>query len=163
VDINPARLQTALEVGAEHVVNAREEDPIAAIQRLGGADAAIATAVTPSAFEQAFGSLARGGTLVCVGLPAENHLQIPIFETVLGGLDLRGSIVGTRHDLEEVFELHRRGLTRVEYAERDLDDVNVAIDQVLDGSAPAPRLVFRMQPAAAGLGNGRALAGVGKP
>ena len=84
--------------------------------------------------------------LVCVGLPADNHLEIPIFETVLGGLDLRGSIVGTRHDLEKVFELHRRGLTRVEYAERGLDEVNASIEQVLDGSAPAPRLVFRMEP-----------------
>ena len=163
VDTNPARLQTALEVGAEHIVNPLEEDPIAAIGRLGGADAAIATAVMPSAFEQAFGSLARGGMLVCVGLPAENHLEIPIFETVLGGLDLRGSIVGTRHDLEKVFELHRRGLTRVEYAERALDDVNVAIDQVLDGSAPAPRLVFRMQPAATGSADGQVLSAIGTP
>jgi alcohol dehydrogenase, propanol-preferring len=163
VDTNPARLQTALEVGAEHIVNPLEEDPIAAIKRLGGADAAIATAVMPSAFEQAFGSLARGGMLVCVGLPAENHLKIPIFETVLGGLDLRGSIVGTRHDLEKVFELHRRGLTRVEYAERDLDGVNVAIDQVLDGSAPAPRLVFRMQPAELASGNGQVVSTVGTP
>ena len=31
------------------------------------------------------GSLARGGRLVCVGLPADNHMEIPIFETVLGG------------------------------------------------------------------------------
>jgi len=151
VDINAARLQTALELGAEHVVNAGEEDPVAAIQRLGGADAAIATAVSPSAFEQAFGSLARGGRLVCVGLPAENYMGIPIFETVLGGLDVCGSIVGTRHDLEEVFELHRRGLTRVEYGECALDDVNTAIEQVLDGSAPTPRLVFRMAPAEAPL------------
>ena len=65
---------------------------------------------------------------------------------MLQGLTIRGSIVGTRHDLEEVFELHRRGLTTVEYAEIELDDVNAAIEQVLDGSAPAPRLVFRMQP-----------------
>jgi propanol-preferring alcohol dehydrogenase len=144
VDVNPARLESARAVGAEHLVNPLEEDPVAAIQRLGGADAAIATAVTPEPFQQAFRSLARGGRLVCVGLPADNHLEIPIFETVLGGLDLRGSIVGTRHDLEEVFELHRRGLTRLEYAERSLDDVNTAIEQVLDGSAPAPRLVFRM-------------------
>jgi propanol-preferring alcohol dehydrogenase len=144
VDVNPARLENALDLGAEHVVNAAEQDPVAAIQALGGADAAIATAATPTAFEQAFGSLARGGRLVFVGLPAENRMQVPIFETVLGGLDLRGSIVGTRHDLEEVFELHRRGLTRVEYVERPLDDVNHAIEQVLDGSAPAPRLVFRM-------------------
>jgi propanol-preferring alcohol dehydrogenase len=86
---------------------------------------------------------------VCVGLPADNHLEIPIFETVLGGLDLRGSIVGTRHDLEEVFELHRRGLTRVEYEERHLHQVNESIEQVLDGTAPTPRLVFRMDSATA--------------
>ncbi len=144
VDINNARLQSAKAVGAEHLINPLEQDPIAAIQTLGGADAAISTAVSPKAFEQAYGSLARGGKLVFVGLPADNHIELPIFETVLGGLDIHGSIVGTRHDLEEVFELHRRGLTKLEYAERSLDEVNEAIEQVLDGSAPAPRLVFRM-------------------
>ena len=144
VDVNEARLETARELGAEHVVKASEEDPVAAIQRLGGADAAIATAVSPKPFQQAYQSLARGGKLVCVGLPAENHMEIPIFETVLGALEVRGSIVGTRHDLEEVFELHRRGLTTVEYEERHLHEVNEAIEQVLDGSARTPRLVFRM-------------------
>jgi propanol-preferring alcohol dehydrogenase len=144
VDTNAERLETARELGAEHVVHVGEEDPIAAIQRLGGADAAIATAVNPSAFEQAIRSLARGGTLVCVGLPAENAMRVPIFETVLGGLCVRGSIVGTHHDLEETFELHRRGLTRVLRSECRLDDVNEAIESVLDGTAPAPRLVFDM-------------------
>ena len=71
-------------------------------------------------------------------------MRLPIFQTVLGGLTVKGSIVGTHHDLEEVFELHRRGRTRVERVERELDDVNEAIAQVLDGSAPAPRMVFRM-------------------
>jgi propanol-preferring alcohol dehydrogenase len=146
VDVNEARLETARELGAAHVVNASEEDPVAAIQRLGGADAAIATAVSPKPFQQAYRSLARGGKLVCVGLPAKNHMEIPIFETVLGALEIRGSIVGTRHDLEEVFELHRRGLTTVEYEERHLHEVNEAIEQVLDGSARTPRLVFRMAP-----------------
>lgn len=145
VDVNPERLVSARALGADHVVHAFEEDPVAAIQRLGGADAAIVTAVNPHAFEQALHSLARGGTLVCVGLPAQNGMEVPIFETVLGGLTIVGSIVGTHHDLEEVFDLHRRGLTRVELAQRSLDDVNVAIEQVLDGSAPAPRLVFRME------------------
>jgi alcohol dehydrogenase, propanol-preferring len=144
VDVNPERLETARELGAEHVVHAGEEDAAAAIQRLGGADAAISTAVSPAAFEQAIGSLARGGTLVCVGLPADNAMRVPIFETVLQGLTIRGSIVGTHRDLEEVFELHRRGLTRVQQAEVALDDVNAAIEQVLDGVAPAPRLVFRL-------------------
>ena len=121
VDTNADRLVEARALGAEHLVHAGEDDPVAVIQKLGGADVAISTAVQPVAFEQAFGSLARGGALVCVGLPAENHMRVPIFETVLGGLDIRGSIVGTHRDLEEVFELHRRGLTRVMRSERPLD------------------------------------------
>jgi alcohol dehydrogenase, propanol-preferring len=144
VDVNEERLQTARAVGASHVINPREQDPVAAIGALGGADRAISTAVNPIAFEQALGSLARGGTLFCVGLPAENDMRIPIFETVLGGLTVKGSIVGTRHDLEEVFDLHRRGLTTIERSEAALEDVNDAIAQVLDGSAPSPRIVFRL-------------------
>ncbi len=144
VDINEDRLRVAREVGADHVINPLQQDAAAAIQRLGGADQAIATAVNPTAFEDALGSLARGGTLVCVGLPADNDMHLPIFQTVLGGLTVKGSIVGTHHDLEEVFALHRRGLTTIERAEVALDDVNEAIEQVLDGSAPAPRLVFRI-------------------
>jgi propanol-preferring alcohol dehydrogenase len=145
VDVNPQRLQTASELGAEHLVNAAEEDPAAEIKRLGGADAAISTAVTPAAFEQALGSLARGGSLVCVGLPAENAMKLPIFETVLGGLSVHGSIVGTHHDLEQVFELHRRGRTEVQRASCHLDDANEAIAAVLDGSAPSPRTVFDLR------------------
>src|SRR3954469_3351235 len=142
VDLNADRLETARALGAEHVVHAGEQDPIAAIKALGGASAAISTAVNPIAFEQALGSLRRGGTLVCVGLPPANAMELPIFETVLNGLTVRGSIVGTHHDVEEVFALHRRGLTKVFHAEVALDDVNEAIEQVLDGSAPSPRLVF---------------------
>ena len=92
VDINEERLATARELGAEHVVHAGEQDPIAAITRL-------------------------------------------------GGLTVKGSIVGTHRDLEEIFELHRRGLTRVLYEERPLEHVNEAVEQVLDGGSPSPRLV----------------------
>ena len=150
VDLNPARLQTARELGASHVVNPSEEDPVAAIQALGGAHVAIATAVNPEAFEQALASLTRGGILVCVGLPAHNEMELPIFQTVLGGLTVIGSIVGTHHDLEEVFALHARGLTVVEKTECSLDEVNEAIERVLDGSAGTARTVFRMSATAAG-------------
>jgi propanol-preferring alcohol dehydrogenase len=146
VDINPERLATAKRLGAEHVIHAGEQDPAAAIQALGGAQAAIITAVSPRAFEQAYNSLARGGRMVCVGMPADNHMTLPIFETVLGGLTVTGSIVGTHHDLEEVFALHVRGKTEVERSECALDDVNAAIDAVLDGSAGTARTVLRLSP-----------------
>ncbi|MCW3013770.1 MAG: Zn-dependent alcohol dehydrogenase [Solirubrobacterales bacterium] len=146
VDTNPERLESARMLGADHLVHAGEQDPVAAIQALGGATASIVTAVNPVAFEQALASLARGGTLVCVGLPAENAMRLPIFETVLGGLTVKGSIVGTHRDLEEVFDLHRRGRTRVLKHEVLLEDINDAVEHVLHGTAPAPRTVFRLQP-----------------
>jgi propanol-preferring alcohol dehydrogenase len=154
VDINPERLATAKRLGAEHVIHAGEQDPVAAIQALGGAQAAISTAVSPRAFEQAFGALARGGRLVCVGLPADNAMTLPIFETVLGGLTITGSIVGTHRDLEEVFALHLRGKTSIERSEVALDDVNEAITAVLDGTAGTARTVLRIGATAAVGGNG---------
>jgi len=73
-------------------------------------------------------------------------MTLPIFETVLGGLSVVGSIVGTHQDAVDVFDLHRRGKTRVERQDTGLDDVNEAIEAVLDGSAGAARTVFRMEP-----------------
>ena len=59
----------------------QERRLIEAIQRLGGADQAIALAVSPKAFEQAYSSLRRGGTLVFVALPADNEVKLPISRT----------------------------------------------------------------------------------
>ena len=142
VDLIDEKLELSRELGAEFTVNAAKEDPVEAIQRLGGADQAIALAVSPKSFEQAYRSLKRGGTLVFVALPAENEMKLPIFETVLNGITVIGSIVGTRTDLREVFELHAAGKTTVEREIRPLDEVNQAIEDVEAGHVPA-RIVFR--------------------
>ncbi|MBO0845728.1 MAG: alcohol dehydrogenase AdhP [Nocardioides sp.] len=143
VDILDEKLQLAQELGADHVVNAATTDPAAAIAELGGADVAIALAADPRSFEQAFASLRRGGRLVCVGLPPESDgpMSLPIFQTVLFGISVIGSIVGTRQDLAEVFRLHELGRTRVVAERRKIDEVNAAIDDVLAGRTSA-RLVF---------------------
>ncbi len=142
VDLIDEKLELARELGAEFTVNASREDPVEAIQKLGGADQAIALAVSPRAFEQAYGSLRRHGTLVFVALPADNNVTLPIFETVLNGITIVGSIVGTRTDLREVFELHAAGKTRVIREIRPLDQVNEAIDDVNAGRVAA-RIVFQ--------------------
>src|SRR5262245_878140 len=147
VDVVDAKLELARELGAELTVNAAEQDPEAFITELGGADQAIALAVRPASFEQAYRSLRRGGTLVFVALPAENHIELPIFETVLNGITVVGSIVGTRVDLREVFELHAAGKTRVIRETRPLCDVNEAIADVEAGRVPA-RIVFTPEGAA---------------
>ena len=142
VDLVDERLKTAEELGASYTVNAREEDPVERIKELGGADAVIATAVSPKAFEQGYQSLKRGGTIVFVALPADNYVDLPIFETVLNGIHVVGSIVGTRQDLREVFDLHAQGKTKVIYETRRLDEVNESFEEVLQGTMKSPRLVF---------------------
>jgi propanol-preferring alcohol dehydrogenase len=141
IDVIDEKLELARELGAEFTINAKKEDPVEAIQRLGGVDQAIALAVSPSAFEQAYRSLRRGGTLVFVALPADNEIKLPIFETVLNGITIVGSIVGTRKDLREVFELHAAGKTRVIRETRPLDQVNEAIAD-LEAGRVAARIVL---------------------
>ena len=66
---------------------------------------------------------------------------MPIFQTVLQGITVTGSIVGTRLDLAEVFELHAAGNTQVVRTTRQLDDVNEAMKAVEAGDIDA-RVVF---------------------
>jgi len=141
VDLNDEKLELARSLGADYTVNAKTQDPVQEIKSLGGADQVIATAVAPVAFEQGYGSLKRGGTIVFVALPADNHVELPIFETVLNGTTVKGSIVGTRVDLQEVFELHAAGRTRVMYEKRELGSVNEDFEAVEKGEVDA-RLVF---------------------
>jgi propanol-preferring alcohol dehydrogenase len=142
VDIEAPKLALARELGAEHFVDATTVDPVVAIQALGGLDVAVVVAASPVAFEQAFNSLRRGGRLICVALPADGAtMNISIFDTVIKGISIIGSIVGTRQDLAEVFALHAAGKTRVIAETRSIDDVNTAIAEVLSGHIPA-RLVF---------------------
>jgi propanol-preferring alcohol dehydrogenase len=143
VDIEDTKLAMATELGADHVVNSRTSDPVAAIQALGGADVAVVLAAAPVAFDQAYRSLRRGGRLVCVAMPADDAaLTLPIFDTVINGKTVIGSIVGTRNDLADVFALHAAGRTKVIAVDRKVDEVNQCIQDVLAGRIPA-RVVFQ--------------------
>lgn len=141
VDVTAEKLELARELGADHAVNAQEGDPVRAIRDLGGADVAVVLAVAPAVFDQAFRALNRGGRLILVSLPADGELTVPVFDTVLKGISVIGSIVGTRQDLAEVFALHAAGRTRVITETRELQQVNSSVAEVLAGTVPA-RLVF---------------------
>jgi propanol-preferring alcohol dehydrogenase len=137
VDITDEKLQLAKDLGADMVIDARAEDPAEVLRRLGGADVAIGLAVDDRSFATAYAGLRRGGRLVLVALPASGTLRIPVFDTVLNGTSVIGSIVGTRADLTDVFALHAAGRTTVSYETRPLADVNQAISDVLHGQAKA--------------------------
>ena len=140
LDVDDAKLQLAKDLGADHVVDARG-DQAARLADLGGVDIALVTVPSPQAMAAAHAALNPNGRLVLVGLPADNRLEIPVFETVLKGISILGSLVGTRNDLRDCFALHAQGRTRVVAETRKLEDVNACFEEVLAGDVPA-RLVF---------------------
>ncbi len=130
VDIADDKLALAKKHGAELTVNALHEDPAEVIQReTGGCHGVLVTAVHPSAFGQAIGMARRGGTIVFNGLPP-GDFPAPIFEIVLKGLTVRGSIVGTRQDLEEALDFYAQGKIHPTVSTRELSDVNAVLDEM---------------------------------
>ena len=133
VDIADDKLELATSFGAEVVVNANNEDPVEAIQsKIGGAHAVLVTAVHPSAFGQAMGMARRGGTIVFNGLPP-GDFPAPIFDIVLKGLTIRGSIVGTRQDLAEAIDFYDRGLIHPKVSTRNLEEINAVFEELEQG------------------------------
>ena len=79
VDSVPRRLEFARRMGADVVLNHREQDVVAEIKRLtgGGVDVAIEALGQQATFENALRSLRPGGTLSSLGVYA-GHLQVPL-------------------------------------------------------------------------------------
>lgn len=126
VDVAPDKLELALKLGAEAAINAAETDDVAAAvveATGGGAHGILVTAVHPQAFGQAIGMARRGGTIVFVGLPP-GEFPAPIFDVVLKGLTIRGSIVGTRQDMAEALDFFARGLIKPTVSTANLDEIN---------------------------------------
>ncbi|MAN46238.1 MAG: alcohol dehydrogenase AdhP [Alphaproteobacteria bacterium] len=133
VDIDPSKLALAKQLGAEVTVNAMETDPAKFLRKeIGGAHGALVTAVSPKAFEQALGMVRRGGTVSLNGLPP-GDFPLPIFDMVLNGITVRGSIVGTRLDLQESLDFAAAGAVRAHTATARLEEINDVFGKMVEG------------------------------
>ncbi len=124
VDVDDAKLEFARRLGASVTVNARGQDPAAYLQKeIHGAHGVLVTAVSPKAFEQALGMTRRGGTVALNGLPP-GEFSLSIFDMVLNGTTVRGSIVGTRLDLQEALDFAGQGKVRATVSSEPLENIN---------------------------------------
>lgn len=133
VDIDDGKLHLAKRLGAEVTVNAREQDPAAYLKKaIGGAHGALVTAVSPIAFKQAIGMTRRGGTIALNGLPP-GEFPLSIFDMVLNGTTVRGSIVGTRQDLQEALDFAGEGKVKATVSTEKLENVNAVFERMREG------------------------------
>ena len=133
VDVDDQKLELARKLGATLTVNARSTDPVAYVKKeIGGAQGVLVTAVSPKAFEQAIGLVRRGGTIVFNGLPP-GDFPVSIFNVVLNGITIRGSIVGTRLDLKESLEFASAGKVKAIVKAEPLENINDIFDRMHKG------------------------------
>ena len=134
LDIAPDKLALARSTGADIVIDAGLPDAVAQVVKAtgGGAHGILVTAVSPPAFSQAVRMVRRKGTVVLVGLPP-GEFPTPIFDVVLKRITLRGSIVGTRRDLDEAIAFAVEGKVKAEITKAPLADINAIFAKLKAG------------------------------
>ncbi|ANZ63874.1 zinc-dependent alcohol dehydrogenase [Secundilactobacillus paracollinoides] len=133
VDGNEDKLAAAKENGADILINRHTQDVAEEIQKqVGGVHNAQVTAVNKDAFTQSVNALRPDGRLVAVALP-QGDMELNIAKTVLDGIQVAGSLVGTRQDLAETFQFGAEGLVHPIVKTRRLSEINDIIDEMKRG------------------------------
>jgi len=143
VDTGEDKMTLAKKLGAVHCIDFKKDKPSEKIQELlGGVHGVVCTAVSKVAFEESYRSLRRGGTFVLVGLPPED-MPLPIFDTVLNGVTVVGSIVGTRKDLKECLQFAAEGKVKAIIEVKPLEQINEIFADMMEGEITG-RIVVEM-------------------
>lgn len=135
VDVSDEKLDTAKSLGARIVLNSTEQDPIEALQRIGGVHAAVCFVGLPRVIEQARQCLRRGGLLLLVGLDHQKF-ELSIVDTVLNRIRVAGSFLGNPSELNEVMDIACRGETAIQTQTGELDDLAEAMEEMKAGRLP---------------------------
>jgi S-(hydroxymethyl)glutathione dehydrogenase/alcohol dehydrogenase len=150
-DVVDAKLETAMEFGATHVVNARTQDLVDAVRELTGgegADYSFEAIGNPRAMAQAFRAVRRGGTTTAVGIAAAgSEMAIDAGELVYMEKTLRGSYYGSTRpqvDMPRLLQLYQAGklpIDRLISRRYPLEQVNEAYDALIAGEVARSVLI----------------------
>jgi alcohol dehydrogenase, propanol-preferring len=134
-DINDNKLAFAKEMGADVTVNSLKENPkekVIEITDGKGLDACVVTAVAKAPFNQAVDVVKAGARVVAVGLPVDK-MDLDIPRLVLDGIQVVGSLVGTRQDLKEAFQFAAEGKVVPRVTLRKLEEINDIMEEMEQG------------------------------
>ena len=150
VDVVPARLELAKTLGATHVINSREVDPVAEIKRItnGGAHNSVEASGVAKVTLQALGCLRREGTAVLVSVTGPVELSIPLEALIMNpGVTLAGLVEGGSNPqtfIPELVRYYKEGRLPVEKLNDfyDFKDIEKAFKDSHEGVAIKPILRF---------------------
>ena len=150
-DLVDAKLETAMDFGATHAVNARTHDLVEGVRDLTGGegvDFSFEAIGSPPAMSAAFRALRRGGVATAVGIAASgSQMTVDAGELVYMEKTLKGSYYGSTRpqtDMPRLLQLYRAGklpVDRLISRRYPLDQVNEAYDALLAGEVARSVLV----------------------
>jgi propanol-preferring alcohol dehydrogenase len=132
IDISDEKLALAKSLGASTVLNAASSNVVKELRDRGGVHVALVASAARAAYDLAFACVRPTGTLLVVGLPAENICFPPILMAA-AEIRIQASAVGTRQDVREVLALASGGKIRCRAGTRPLSEANEALDQLRNG------------------------------
>jgi len=140
VDVKETRLKAALELGATHVINPSQSDPVEAIRQITGegAEYTLDTTGIPAVINQAVEALAVGGRCGLIGISTPDAcLETPI-GALMPGRSIFGIIEGNAVSdvfIPEMVELHKQGRFPIDrmITFYDLDRINEAVEDAESG------------------------------
>jgi alcohol dehydrogenase, propanol-preferring len=132
IDISDEKLALAKSLGASTVLNAASSNVVKELRGKGGVHVALVASAARAAYDMAFYCVRPTGTLLVVGLPAENICFPPILMAA-AEIRIQASAVGTRQDVREVLALAAAGKIRCRVGTRPLSEANEALDQLRNG------------------------------
>jgi propanol-preferring alcohol dehydrogenase len=132
IDVSEEKLDLAESLGASYTINAASTDVVKGLRRRGGVHVALVTSSAKAAYDVAFYCVRPSGTLLIVGLPAENICFPPILMAA-GEIHMQASAVGTRQDLRDVLAMASAGKVRCQVVTRPLAQANEVLDQLRHG------------------------------
>ena len=132
IDISDEKLALAKSLGATNTLNAASTDVVTALRSKGGVHVALVASAAKAAYDQAFYCVRPSGTLLAVGLPAEDICFPPILMAA-GEVRIQASAVGTRQDLQEILAMAAAGKVRCLTATRPLVQANQVLDELRQG------------------------------
>jgi propanol-preferring alcohol dehydrogenase len=132
IDISEEKLALAKSFGASTMLNAASTNVVKDLRGKGGVHVALVASAAKAAYDQAFYCLRPTGTLLAVGLPAENICFPPIM-MASGEIRIQASAVGTREDLRGILAMAAAGGVRCLTATRPLAHANQVLDELRHG------------------------------
>jgi propanol-preferring alcohol dehydrogenase len=132
IDVSEEKLELARSFGAADALNVSTAGVVKHLRGKGGVHVSLVTSAAKAAYDTAFACLRPTGTLLVVGLPAENICFPPVLMAA-GEIRIQASTVGTRQDLREVLAMAAGGKVRCQVEERPLAQANEALDQLRRG------------------------------